>query len=82
MPVTYPDGQTLIWEKNFQYSETADDIYYSCKDGSLDEDNLLIGAYTINWSNPPKASIIRFCPLFLAYIAKTRWSSYQQIDPQ
>ena len=81
-PTTYPDGQAFFWELNGQYSETADDTFYDCRSGSVDEDGLFTSAYTIEWTNPNAAQIIRFCPLFLSHIAAQRWSSSDQVDPE
>lgn len=78
-PMTYPNGQVFFWEKNSQYQEQADDAYFSCRDGTIDEDGLSIDAYTLDWPDPTKPQIIRFCPVFLSQIAKQRWSSSQQI---
>ena len=81
-PTTYPDGQVLFWEINGQYAETDDDTFLSCRSGSVDEDGLMVDAYTLTWPNPARPQIIRFCPLFLSHIAAQRWSSSEQVDPE
>ena len=79
-PKISSNGQAFFWEHNNQYAQMADETYYACRDGSVNENGEVVGAYTLKWNDLRKPQIIRFCPVFLSHIAKQRWSSSEQIN--
>ena len=76
---TYPNGRIIVWENNFQYLQSADSIYYSCKD-EVPYGDAVVDAYTMTWDDSGRA-VIRFCPHFLQFIVDQRFTSTLQINP-